>query len=236
MRFIILLSLFASLAADPQPITELQQCLPHVHEDAFVVFNTNVVMQPAQSLGSDEWAAERREEVEDDQLLTEWNDVLRVSPMRLVEKSTLSAIRQMQRQGATLLAVTSRPLELAYSTVDQLDSLYLQLDRSWPTPYNQSFSDVKYIKGVLFSDDVDHAFSMNDKKNVVWIDRDGAVLRRAQRVAEKRGVDFTALEYRHNGLLYEREAAQEQAKMLGKVIHDKQIRQLTQHGVDLWSK
>src|SRR5262249_21763684 len=121
-----------------------------------VVFDIdNTILEPIQTLGSDQWVdhlIERNKEaglsVEKavEAALRDWEQVQRVTEVRLVETQTVKLIRKLQFQNVATLALTARPSQLRSVTENQLASLDVRFDR-----YGVQFADGKN-KGLVLKD------------------------------------------------------------------------------------
>jgi len=150
--------------ADVVEIRSMTEAPFHVlgASDVAVFDLDNTIIEPLQSLGSDQWGSYQgkrfREMGFPDARATEasvamFAEVQVKSSVRLVEPDTARIIRELQDRGVTVLGLTARPLVIVDRTLAQLASVGVNLDRR-PVASGDFFVDVyrtaRFKGGVLF--------------------------------------------------------------------------------------
>ncbi len=127
LRLIVVMQIgLASLAnAYVVEAQKMSDVLSHVTKRSWVVFDLdNTVMEPPQTLGSDQWFEHMVHELGSvKSALALWERVQSVTTMKPVERTTPALIRQLQRRGLTVFALTARPASLDAVTRKQLATM-----------------------------------------------------------------------------------------------------------------
>jgi hypothetical protein len=136
----------------------------------------NTTMMPPQTLGGEEWydyfvekrtneykaqgidAAKAKERAIDQGLL-EWNQFHKNAKVVPVESDTPKLIAEIQSRGVMTMALTARPLDLAKSTIAQLKSIGIELQKN-----TVSKKEIK-VPGKNVSKFVDGALLVGPKNN-----------------------------------------------------------------------
>ena len=144
-------------------------------ENTLVVFDLNdTLIRTDSSLGGDVWAdhvckqameAGMSKEEALDRLVPFWHQVLMRTSVRPVELDTAKVVHALQLRGCKMMGLTARYIEMAYPTLDALQSLWIDFgknsiakaDFTLLTPY-----PAKYLNGVVF------AGLQNDKAIVLF--------------------------------------------------------------------
>jgi hypothetical protein len=116
------------------PLQHMKDILPHVEPGVLVVFDIdNTVVEPVQTLGSDQWFYHLMQRVKEEEKLDDehaidrameiWNAVQKDTEVRAVESDTPALIRDLQKGGIDVIALTARTLDSAEITKAQLRSI-----------------------------------------------------------------------------------------------------------------
>src|SRR5687768_551444 len=116
------------------PLQRMKEIMPHVDRDTLVVFDIdNTLIEPTQTLGSDQWfyhlmqKVKAEEKLDDeraiDRAMEIWNAVQLDTQVRAVESDTPALIRELQRKEVATFALTARTLDSAEVTKKQLRSI-----------------------------------------------------------------------------------------------------------------
>ncbi len=148
--------------------------LKYADADTLVVFDLNdTLMSTSISLGGDVWAKKlltthtssgmsKAEAL--DRLVPFWHQVLLKAPVTPVEPNTPLVLRELQMRGCKMLGLTARYVEMAYATIDQLRSIYIDFGDN-PIARDdfavRAAYPSKFINGVVF------AGLLNDKAEVL---------------------------------------------------------------------
>lgn len=90
----------------------------------------------------------------------QWIEAQRYCSARLIESSLPLLIRRLQNRGIRVMALTHRPVETTASTLDQLNSLGIDLQVT--APYREQMDmmmprgQTRYLEGVLFATYYNH--------------------------------------------------------------------------------
>lgn len=130
----ILMLLFTlSAQAEIREAATMKEALNNLAVGDFVVFDIdNTVLEPAQTLGSDQWFEYRvqvhKAQGEDEKLAVEraiddWLPVQKATEVKLVETETSQMIKELQDKGIEVIALTARPEDLESATIRQLQTV-----------------------------------------------------------------------------------------------------------------
>ncbi len=125
--------------------------------DVIVLDIDNTILEPAQTLGSDQWfgyllskfkKSGLDENAAIDKAIREWTQVQEVTSVRLVERTTPALIRDLQENKIMVIALTARPVDLKRATARQLHSAGINFqDRNVVYTNNK---DIELFQGILF--------------------------------------------------------------------------------------
>lgn len=140
----------------------MREVSPFVDSDTLVVFDIdNTLIQPNQSLGSDQWFRHVHKSyidkgVPQDVALTKvlgfWKEINTVSQVSPVEYETPSFVRKIQERGIATIVLTSRGTDVTDITDRQLNDV--KLDFTHASPYGDLDhlieKGLRYRKGILY--------------------------------------------------------------------------------------
>ena len=219
MKRVLILLLVVSLQAVSGVIIEsnhFSSITDYLKEDSWLIVDIdNTLIEPIQTLGSDQWFRHRimwyKQQGYDDstslvKALDEWQAVQFITKVKLVEEGTPELIRSLQDEGRSVMGLTSRGLALATRTVEQLDSVGIDLSRAAFSDSDLFFFNpraILYRKGVLFCAGTHkgEAFykmlkmSKAKPRAVVFIDDRHKDLVSVEKVCEREGIEFVGLRY-----------------------------------------
>lgn len=177
LRLVVIFNFISALngIADIKQVKTMEEALAPVDAETLLILDLdNTIMETTQTLGSDQWfehhvhkiisdlvkAGQTEEEAKKQGLkiaLSEWKQIQRVTSMQLVEPVTAKLIQQKQER-IKVIGLTARPVDLAPTTRNQLQSMGVDLSRSPVVAQDiviQNAGEVDYIakfeKGILFS-------------------------------------------------------------------------------------
>lgn len=123
-------------------IKTMAQILPVVDQNTLVVFDIdNTILEPTQTLGSDQWGMSEISRFKTqgydprtakDMGVARFAQVQLKTAVQAVEKITPSLIHHLQKNRVRVLALTARPLNLTLRSVQQLQSLGINLSLTAP--------------------------------------------------------------------------------------------------------
>ncbi len=213
-------------------IKSIEEIADHIRPDTLVVLDLdNTVVEPHQTLGSDEWFGDSIQRNFDEgkpykeallHTLNQWSQVQLHAPMKPVEPGTLHLIRNLQRAGNPVLGLTARYQILAERTIEQLRALDLDF---LATPIVRDNRDkeldfgLRYHKGIIFVGDqltkgqafekfIDH--HQLKPSHVVFVDDRVEHAESMEQTLISKNIDHTVFRYGfndHKRKIYRREIA-----------------------------
>lgn len=159
MKYFYLLFLLLSLSAQAE-IREakfMHEALGNLAVGDVVVLDIdNTLLEPAQTLGSDQWFDYLIEKYKNtgleipkavERALQDWQPVQLETKVKLVEGYTPTLIREIRAKGVKVLALTARGNQLSQVTLQQLRSAGIEL----PTYPGFNNPNIIYSEGVIFA-------------------------------------------------------------------------------------
>lgn len=150
--------------AEVREITSYRDVTPLTDTSTLVVFDLdNTIFEPTQTLGSDQWGSLQQKRFKAqglppadavDQGVAMFSEVQMKTRVQLVEPLTAGFIADLQKRGFRVMGLTARPMNLVARTVDELQSVGVNLAATAPEGIVPVGSDarheVQYRGGVLF--------------------------------------------------------------------------------------
>ncbi|NDD57740.1 MAG: DUF2608 domain-containing protein [Chlamydiae bacterium] len=220
--FLVLVSIFFSSIASAK-IIEIQSFkeLPsYVNEKTLLLLDIDdTLLIPSHMLGCDEWFNHRIKFYVDqgmdaklslEKTLGEWEAIRHLSNMEIVEKGTESILQDLQKDGFTVMGLTTQGVGLSHCTINHLLQNQIELFSSAPFKepfyFEQKNRGVLFRKGVLFTAGTDKGiclFKLCDHfgyvpQKIVFINDKATHLQEIEAEAAKRGVEFIGLRYGYN--------------------------------------
>lgn len=144
---------------------DLREVYSYLEPGTLVVIELeNVLMESQTQLGSEQWAdaiqgyftppggSARDARAA---LTPLWNRILRQAEMRPVDMSVQAFVRGLQRKGFTVMGISGKDPDMAYTMLDHLQSVDLDLSRTSPYPGHMNVvgatHPAKLVNGVLFT-------------------------------------------------------------------------------------
>ncbi|MBF8262517.1 MAG: putative rane protein [Parachlamydiales bacterium] len=255
MRLIFFLFiLFTSLDAEIFQIKSIEETSEHLQEDTLVIFDLdNTVMEPMQTLGSDQWFAYRINEYrqqgcsDQDALkatIAEYVAIQNVTKMRLVEPSTFQVIEKLQKNHVPMIGLTTRSLVLVPKTIEQLNSIGVDFSKTTPVQMDMFFENDRYIQfqqGILFTSGTSKGAALlrlvhesgYQPKRILFVDDKMSHLQDVEKVCSACCIEFVGFRY---GYLDEKtkslrtEIARKQLELFGKLLSDEEAVTLLKKG------
>jgi|GEM_PF-243948 len=238
----VILFFFSSLSAEIIEIKKIEQCNKHIQPDMLLVFDIdNTLMETAQTLGSDQWFSYRIEEnIKRGMLkreaamvaLAEWVSIQNKTKVKLVEPVTAAFVEKLQKNGWKVVGLTSRGLELAAKTIEQLKSIGIDFTKAAPASREIIFDDDRFYRdGILFCSGTNKGsllFQFFNQvgcqpKKILFVDDKEKYLREVEKDCLQHQIPFLGIRY---GFLDEKiknfkpQVANEEWKCFGNLIGD----------------
>jgi phosphoglycolate phosphatase-like HAD superfamily hydrolase len=217
MRFLLFFLLFGRLlSAELIEIQNIEEFSKHAGEDTLLVFDIdNTIFEPTQTLGTDQWFYHQIDQYVDkgypaqealEIALAEWMAIQNVTKVQLVEPAVAKLIAKYQKKGWPLIGLTTRGLGLATRTVEQLQTLGVDLSKSSPIQQDHFIKNrggVLFRGGILFTAGTNKGSAFfkllskagYDVKKVLFVNDKASHLRDVEKACKKRKVSFTGLRY-----------------------------------------
>lgn len=157
--FLVLLTILltASLPAEIYETYNMSELYDHLKPGMLVVFDIdNTLIEPVQELGSNQWFENRIKEYVSyghnkgealEKALREWTAIQSITLVKLVEPGIDAIVKDLQEQGYTVMGLTTRGLGLSTRTVEQLQTVGIDLSVTAPSHEEVFFMNER---GVLF--------------------------------------------------------------------------------------
>ncbi len=211
------------LRAEIVEISEISKITEHLKEGTLVVFDCdNVLIEPVQLLGSDQWGSYQIKKYQNEGLSLneaikrvsfEWTSIQNITAVQTPEKKTAAFVQQLQQQKIPLIGLTGRGFEMAPRTLDQLHTIGIDLSTTAPSQeevlfksdktIHKAFSWVLFDHGILFTARMhkgEALFTLLGKlpatfERIVAIDDKLSALQQLEESCKKRGIPFVGLRY-----------------------------------------
>ncbi len=218
----------------------------HIDPETLVIFDIdNTLMEPSQTLGSDQWfyhrIGEHKAKGMDQQSaleksLSEWMSVQSITKVKVVEEGTVELIKRLQDEGYTVMGLTTRGLGLSTRTIFQLESLHINLSVTAPTHEEVFFINnhgVLFRGGILFTAGTHKGLALakflhlieKAPENIVFINDKWSNIREVEVICEKYQVPFIGLRYSYvdeKVANFNHEIADVQWEQFGQILSDEE--------------
>lgn len=149
LLILIQLILATTASAEIREAKSMREALSDVTANDIVVFDIdNTILEPAQTLGSDQWFEYLLKKYDNsvDKALGDWLAVQRQTKVVAVESETPALIRDLQNRGMTVISLTARPAELSQASNQQLLSVGVKFKKIAPVV----LENATYDFGIIF--------------------------------------------------------------------------------------
>ena len=147
----------ATLPADIYETHNMSELYEHLTPGMLVVFDIdNTLIEPVQELGSNQWFEKRISEYQSygynshdalQKALKEWTAIQSITLVKLVEPGIDGIVQDLQEKEYTVMGLTTRGLSMSTRTVEQLETVNVDLSKTAPTQEEIFFMNKR---GVLF--------------------------------------------------------------------------------------
>ena len=239
--------------AETHEIQNIREILEYVDTDTLVFLDLdNTVLEAAQSLGTDQWfdhylsqltADGRSFDDAMDEAVKVYKQVHDMTAVKPCEPSTPRLISCLQRQGITVLGLTSRNPILTECTDRQLQSIAVQFSQNVEQEFSEEFRE-KFIghfeKGVIFvgfsgtKGEVIESFFAHSglhPKKVLFVDDKSHHVESVNKHLEGSELNFVGLRYGgtdHKRDDFDPQIANIQMQHLQKILSDEDAQRLMQ--------
>ncbi len=254
MHFIFtLLVLFSTLTAEIIQTNEISDVLGFAKPTTLIIFDLdNTVMEPVQTLGSDQWFSHQIKYYDSiglskrdafDKALKEWTAIQNITKVKPVQPHTASVIEQLQNEGYTILGLTARGLGLSHRTVEQLNTISIDFSRNAPTTEEIFFHNgqgVIFRSGILFCSGTHKGKALfkllslinYHPSQVLFIDDKLHCLHEMEASCSEHNIPTTCLRYGYTDSTvqnFNRAIADVQFKAFGRILSDEEAAQAIAH-------
>jgi hypothetical protein len=200
--------------AETRETQTMQHVADAVQPQDWVILDLdNTLMQPAQTLGSDQWFGYRIQVGLEQGLslkdalagaLGPWWQIQFKTGVKPMESMTAGWIQEMQAKGITVMGLTARAVDLAATSHAQLASLGIDLARTPPVRESKTLEASDYQNGVLYLRDLgDKGAALMDflvstdshPESVIFVDDKMSNVRSVEKVLE--GTSIRHLSFRY---------------------------------------
>ncbi len=207
------LSLFAGSIQQVESLSQVNSLLQS--EDLLILDIDNTLVIPCQQLGSDQWFYHRLHQLALagletktalEQALRDWHAVQAVTKVRPCESCSSDWVRAWQNRGLAVMGLTTRGLGLSQITIDQLESIQIDLKITAPCKEERFYLNpwgVLLRRGILFTAGTHKGQALMkfldelqmSPKRIVFVNDKASHLQELQETVEERGIEFLGLRY-----------------------------------------
>lgn len=246
-RLIVFLGVFfcfcSGLSAKIVEVSSVKELPGFLEKEMLVILDIdNTILQTAQLLGSDQWFDHRINEYQAlmsreeafEKTYGEWLAIECLTKVKLVEEQTAALISKLQQEGYTIMALTTRSVDLCFCTLRQFKSLGIDLSITPPSHGDFFFLNQRpllYRRGILFTDGTNRGAALlkflqkihYSPKSILFINDKEVQLKEVESICKKTATPFVGLRY---GYLdqkvkeFDGKLAQMQFEQLGSILSD----------------
>ncbi len=192
--------------------------VPYANSKTLILLDIDdTLLLPTQTLGTDIWFQYRIKQNLDKGLsdslaleksIAEWESIRLISEVKVVEEGIASIIKNLQSKNFNLMGLTTQGLALATCTVNQLNSLEIDLSKTAPSCDDHYFINkhgVLFRKGILFTAGTpkgDALLKLLDiidisPERIVFINDKATHLKDVEDAVTSKGFEFIGLRYNY---------------------------------------
>ncbi|PIS00340.1 MAG: hypothetical protein COT84_07865 [Chlamydiae bacterium CG10_big_fil_rev_8_21_14_0_10_35_9] len=243
-KLFVFLFIFFQVHAEIIEINHIEDLHDYIDKTTLVIFDIdNTLIEPAQTLGSDQWFYYRRKQYQKEgytssdaleKALSEWMAVQCITDMKLVEQEAKPLIDSLQEKKICIMGLTTRGMGLATRTIHQLKDFQIHLDKTAPSKEEVFFENTNaclFRNGILFTAGTDKGLALQkllekigcQPKKIVFVNDKKSHLLPVEIFCEKQKIPFIGLRY---GYLDEKvyqfngEVAEVQFEAFKKILSD----------------
>lgn len=195
------------------------EIIPYANLETLVILDIDdTLLIPTQTLGTDIWFLNRIKQNQAkytssseafEKSLAEWEAIRHITPVKLVEAETDNIIKELQNKHITVMGLTTQGLALTTRTIQQLNSLNIDLSATAPSQEDHYFMNqhgVLYRKGILFTSGTPKGMALLKfldiinfhPKKVVFINDKATHLKDVEQSLESQNIEFIGLRYSYS--------------------------------------
>ncbi len=192
--------------------------VPYANSKTLILLDIDdTLLLPTQTLGSDIWFQYRFKQNLDkglsnplalEKAIADWEAIRMLSDVKVVEECIPNIIKNLQSKNVNLMGLTTQGLALATCTVNQLNSLQIDLSKTAPSSCDHYFINkhgVLFRKGILFTsgtpkgDALLKLFNITGicPERIVFINDKAAHLKDVEDAVTAKGFQFIGLRYNY---------------------------------------
>ena len=216
LLFAVTLFLTVPLAAEIIEIYQFNEIEKYASAETLVILDIdNTLLMPQQELGSDQWFRYRLDYYRKqgntypqalEMALPEWEAVQNITDVKVVEETTPEVIASLQNQKIRVIGLTTRGLALATRTVQQLESVGIDLSITAPSRDEIPLLNphaILFRKGILFTSGTHKGKGLQKllakldytPRRIIFINDKRGNLRQLEEGVDELRISFTGLRY-----------------------------------------
>ena len=261
-RFIlsILFLIYCPLQAEILEIKNMDQVYNYLKPNTLIIFDIdNTLIEPVQSVGSDQWFRHRiaywidhgmEQEVALEKALADWMAVQNITKMQLSEPNIAKIVRHLQGRNFTVMGLTTRGLGMSTRTNQQLATVGIDLSKTAPSKDDIFFMNqrgVLFREGTLFTANTHKGaalFKLLDQldmtpKMILFINDKRSHIVPIEEWAIKRNIPFIGLRYSQLDEKVKNmdiEVTDIQFENFGHILSDDEAREILKERQTEWEK
>lgn len=237
---------------------KMEQILSHISPDTLVIFDLdNTLLEPVQELGSDQYYYSRIQDLVKQghdtvearkKALREWSTLQCATHVKLCEPGSDKIVKEIQDKKIMTMGLTTRGLGMSTRTIEQLESLNIDLTKTAPSQEEFHFMNansakevhgVLYKSGILFTAGTDKGEALRKflekshthPKAIVFINDKESHLSEVEKYAEAHKIPFIGLRYGYTDEKvknFRKDLADIQREHFGKILSNEEAEKLLQ--------
>jgi len=238
------------LEAEIHETYDINEVRHYITPETLVIFDIdNTVIEPVQTIGSDQWFHYRIDYHKDhgysdslalETALEEWVAVQNITQVKEVQEGCSQLIADLQNEGYTVMGLTTRGLGMSTLTVRQLKRLDIDLSATAPTQeevFLKNKRGVLFRGGILFTAGTHKGMALakflhlieTKPQHIVFINDKASHLKEVEVIADKYRVPFNGLRYGYTDEKVNKlnkEIADLQFEFFGHILSDHEAKNL----------
>lgn len=213
---IFVFGIYANISCKIVEAPHFKDLLNFVTDNTLVILDVDdTLLLPCQTLGNDTWFCYRKKNYEEqgmtpndalEKTIAEWEAIRHLTKVRIVESGTEKIIEGLQKRNIAVMGLTTQGLALATRTIEQLQSLHIDLTKTAPSKEDSYFINehgVLFRKGLLFTSGTKKGaalLKLFDRikfhpERIVFINDKATHLKDVEEAVQENGIEFIGLRY-----------------------------------------